>query len=133
MVSTPFFSPSTVTQMQKLQESSFVQSARLKRVSFTSDGAGGSTVVASFLGPYPCRVGVSKLQRGETLVAGQLQGNLPWLITLPVSTDVRLSDRINVDGALVDVDFVGGRDFEILAVYGPTSFVTAMQCICAER
>lgn len=126
-------SPAVLAGARRSQESSMTDRAIIRRSTPVDDGGGGSTEVVSFLGPYFCRVGVSKLQRGEILVAGQLQGGLPWIVTFPALTDVRLSDRINVDGTVVSNDFVGGRNFEILAIYAATSFETARQCVCAER
>jgi hypothetical protein len=104
-------------------------------VQLINDGAGGSTEVPTILGPYPCRVGVSRLQRGELLQAGQLAGGLPWTVTFKADVDARLADDINVNGAVNEDEdgFVGGRNFEILAIYGPHSYMTALQCICAEK
>lgn len=128
-----FFSPATVDQLTALEESSMPESAIIRRSTPVDDGGGGTTELVSFLGPYPCHVRAGRLQRGEILVGGQLQGQVPSTIALPKGTDVRESDRINVNGAVVSTDFVGGTTYEVMAIYAPESYQTALSCLCVKR
>jgi hypothetical protein len=126
-------SAAALAQAARLQESSMLDSAIIRRSTAVDDGGGGTTETISFLGPYACRVGVGRLQRGEVIVGGQLQGQIPSTITLPVGTDVRESDRINVNGAIAGDDFVGGTTYEVMAIYAPESYQTALSLLCVKR
>jgi hypothetical protein len=107
--------------------------AILEHRSEESDGMGGSITVITWTGDIPCRVAPMRVQAAEALVGGQLQGGLPWEITLPAETVIDVSDRINVGGTLVGSEVTGGRDFEVLAIYAKWTNETARQCLCAER
>jgi hypothetical protein len=113
--------------------------AILQHRSEESDGMGGSLTVITYTGDIPCRVAPMRVQAAEALVGGQLQGQLPWEITLPAGTVIDVSDRLNVGGQLegepptqTPVEGVG-RWFEVLAIYGKWTLETARQCLCAER
>jgi hypothetical protein len=111
--------------------------AIVRHTTTESDGMGGSNQVTSYTGDIPCRVAPMRVQAAEPVMAGQITGDLPWEVTVPVGTTVDLSDRINVGGALSGtppsqtVD--GGRWFEVLAIYGDWTNSTALQLLCAER
>lgn len=100
---------------------------------------GGSITVITYTGDIPCRVAPMRVQAAEALVGGQLQGQLPWEITLPAGTPLDVSDRLNVGGTLVGdppaqfVEEGTGRWFEVLAIYAAWTSETARQCLCAER
>jgi hypothetical protein len=113
--------------------------AILQHRSEESDGMGGTITVLTYTGGIPCRVAPMRVQAAEALVGGQLQGQLPWEITLPQGTVIDVSDRLNVGGELegtppeqTPVEGVG-RWFEVLAIYAKWTNETARQCLCAER
>jgi hypothetical protein len=98
-----------------------------------SDGMGGTITVITYTGDIPCRVAPMRVQAAEALVGGQLQGQLPWEVTLPFGTLIDVSDRLNVGGTLDGDTVTGGRNFEVLAIYAKWTNETARQCLCAER
>jgi hypothetical protein len=98
-----------------------------------SDGMGGTITVVTWTGDIPCRVAPMRVQAAESLVGGQLQGGLPWEVTIPFGTVIDVSDRINVGGTLAGSEVTGGRNFEVLAIYAKWTNETARQCLCAER
>lgn len=125
--------PTTLAHMRNVQRASMLDRVTFQRTAWVDDGAGGVTESTELFGPYPCRVGVSRLQRGEELLAGSLRGRVPWILTLQAELEILLSDDVNVGGVVVGDVIDGGRDFEVLAVYAPTTFETARKCLCAER
>lgn len=120
-------------RLRRRQLKTLTQTAIVRRSGQVSDGAGGSTETVTYIVGLPCRVAVGRLQRGEILIAGQLAGGLPWTLTFEHDADIRLADRINVDGTLVDVTITGGRWFDVLAIYGQVTYISALQVVCAER
>src|SRR5688500_10387486 len=110
---------SFLANARRAQERTMLQVARIGRKSIFDDPAGGTSSTISVLGPYPCRVGVGRLQRGEEMVAGRLQGRIPFVVTLPALTDIRPEDVINVDGdgTLTGGRFANGRTFEVIGRY----------------
>lgn len=101
------------------------------------DGMGGSETVTTYTGGIPCRVAPMRVQAAENLVGGALQGGLPWELTIPHGSVIDVSDRLNVGGTLngtaPNQTIDGGRNFEVLALYGQWTSITALQCLCAER
>ena len=79
---------------------SLVNRAIVRHTTTESDGMGGTTDVMTYTGDIPCRVAPMRVQAAEPIMAGQLSGDLPWEITVPVGTVVDLSDRLNVEGVL---------------------------------
>lgn len=115
------------------QERTMLQTAYIRRSSVFDDPAGGTSSTVAFLGPYQCRVGVARLQRGEEIIAGQLRGRIPFTVTLPALTEVQQSDLIGVGSAIVGNEFVGGTVYEVLGKFAPHTFETARNVLCAER
>jgi hypothetical protein len=115
----------------------FADRAIVRHTTSVDDGMGGSETVTTYTGDIPCRVAPMRVQAAEPIMAGQLSGDLPWEVTVPVGTIVDLSDRINVGGTLQGTPpsetIDGGRWFEVLAVYGDWTNSTALQLLCAER
>jgi len=105
----------------------------LEHRSEESDGMGGTLPVLTHTEDIPCRAAPMRVQAAESLVGGQLQGGLPWEITLPAETEIDVSDRLNVGGSLIDGTITGGRWFEALAIYAAWSTETARVVLCAER
>ena len=124
---------------RQTQSLTLTERAILQHRSEESDGMGGSITVITYTGDIPCRVAPMRVQAAEALVGGQLQGQLPWEITLPAGTAIDVSDRLNVGGTLTGtppgetVEEGTGRWFEVLAVYAAWTNETARQCLCAER
>ena len=122
---------------QTALETTLTERAIVCHSELVDDGYGGQIPVLTYTPDIPCRVGVSRLVRGELLEAGQLRGSLPWLVTLPAGTVVDLTDTINVGGTLTGAPpsetIEGGRTFEVLAIYAAWTNETARQCVCGER
>lgn len=96
--------------------------ATIGRRSYSSDGAGGAveTVTETVA---PCRVAVSTREADRAIVAGRQLEAPPVRITFAQGTDVRSDDKLEV----------GGRLFEVLAVYAPASYETARVCVCVTK
>jgi hypothetical protein len=125
---------------RQTQGLTLVERAILQHRSEESDGMGGSLTVVSYTGDIPCRVAPLRVQgAAEALVGGQLQGQVPWEITLPAETALDVSDRLNVGGTLIGtppnqmIADGTGRWFEVLAIYAAHTLESARQCLCAER
>jgi hypothetical protein len=122
---------------RQTQSLTLVQRAIVAHRSEQSDGMGGTTTTTSYTGDIACRLAPLRVQAAEAVLGGQLTGDLPWEITLPVGTIIDLSDRLNVDGTLSGTPpnetVTGGRWFEVLAKYGEWTNISALQCLCAER
>jgi SPP1 family predicted phage head-tail adaptor len=112
-----------LTAMRRVQALTFDQTCTIVRSVEVSDGAGGTTNTPTVIATVACRVAPALLQRDEAIIAGQVQGQTPWRVTVPANTDVTEADEIHV----------GSRIFEVAAVYAPESRETARVCICSER
>ena len=125
-------SAADLAYMRDTANLTLVDRAILEHRTTIDDGMGGSETVTTYTGGIPCRVAPMRVQAAEGLVGGQLQGGLPWEVTLPAGTVIDVSDRLNVGGTLVDETVTGGRWFEALAIYAQWTNETARQVLCAE-
>jgi hypothetical protein len=119
--------------LKRLNARALTDTGYVRRRTYASDGAGGQTWVEQIAGPYPCYLAVSRLQRGEILQAAEIAGGLPWTITFAAGTDVQLTDEINVSGSLSGPTVSGGREFAVVALYGPASININLSCLCMEK
>ena len=119
--------------MRETQALTLTDRAIIQHTTFQDDGMGGQVPVLTYTAGVPCRIAPMRVQAAEALVGGQLQGQLPWEITVPVGTVVDVNDRLNTGGSLAGDTVTGGRWWEVLAVYGNWTNETALQLLCAER
>jgi hypothetical protein len=114
-----------------------VERAIVEHREVTDDGMGGITETTTYTGDVPCRVAPMRVQAAEGVLGGQLQGDLPWEITLPYDSVIDITDRLNVAGTLSGTppnqSVSGGRWFEVMAKYGVWTNISALQCLCVER
>jgi hypothetical protein len=119
------------------QGQSLTDSAIIEHLETMEDGMGGSEEVRTFTPDIPCRVAPLRVQSAEALIGGQLQGQLPWHITLPFDTLLDVSDRIYVGGTLTGTPpnqmVEGGRGWEVLAIYAAHTYESARQLLTVER
>jgi head-tail adaptor len=108
--------------MQAVQQATLIESCTIVRHTMASDGAGGQTVSESTTSSI-CRLAASNSVPADRLVAGGVQEQVLWRITLPTGTDVRRQDAIRI----------GSRTFEVMGIYGPHTHTTALVCVCVER
>lgn len=94
----------------------------ITRPTTTSDGMGGTTGTWATIVTVPCRVSAGSAS-DSTMLAGQLRERAPWRVTLPALTDIRVSDRIRIDGS---------RTLEVVGIDAPSTYETARVCVCAE-
>lgn len=106
-----------------LVERTFDKLATVRRPSEVSDDMGGRAVTwPAVLTDVPCRLDPSTLSPREDLVGGQLASRMTWTVTLPRGTDVRATDRLEIEG----------RTFEVVAPRGPRSHEIARVVVVAE-
>lgn len=108
--------------MQAVQQATLVESCAIVRRALASDGAGGQTVTETETATL-CRLAASTNMPADRLVAGSVQEEVLWRITLPAGADVRKADAIRI----------GSRTFEVMGLYGPHTLTTALVAVCAER
>lgn len=124
---------------RQTQGLTLVERAILQHRESIDDGMGGWVDTLTYTPDVPCRVAAMRVQAGaaESLVGGQLQGGLPWNVTLPAGTVVDVTDRLNVGGTLAGTapnqTVEGGRWFEVIAIYAAWTTETARVCLCMER
>jgi hypothetical protein len=122
---------------RQTQSLTLVDRAILQHRESVDDGMGGWVDTLTYIPDVPCRVAPLRVQAAESLIGGQLQGGLPWHVTLPAETVVDVTDRLNVGGTLQgtapDETVDGGRWFEVIAVYAAWTNESARQCLCMER
>jgi hypothetical protein len=118
------FTASEMAGLKALQLSSLTDSVDIKRMVLGADGFGGQTATnTTAASSVPCRIRAMTSTRGEEVLAGRLQGRTPWEITLPTTTDVRESDTI----------VFGSITYEVIAVRGPGTYMTAIKVVCAKK
>jgi hypothetical protein len=117
-------SPATLRTLRAFQASSFVETATIIDPKGTpvSDGAGGTTYVPATIATEPCRVAAMNLAGGEAILGGRLQGTIPWEIALPLDTLARETHQIVVNGVT----------FEVVALWGPSTYGTTTKAICMK-
>lgn len=118
------FSAATMTTLRNLQESSFTETATIvdPKGTPTSDGAGGTTYTPATLGTELCRVKAMNLARAEAVLGGQLRGTIPYEIALPLDTVARETHQIVVNGVT----------YEVVALWGPSTYGTTTKAICMK-
>lgn len=108
--------------MQAVQRTTLAEACVVVRRALASDGAGGQTVTETETSTI-CRLISSTNTPADRQVAGSVQEQVLWRITLPAGTDVRKDDAIRI----------GSRTFEVRGIYGPHTLTTALVCVCVER
>lgn len=92
----------------------------------TSDGAGGFDETWAASGTVACRVSYLASQTsiggGDQVRGAAVRDIAPWTVTLPHDADVSSSDRLVVEG----------RVLQVVAVAAATSIQTAVRCACVE-
>lgn len=125
-----------LTLARQVQALTFDKYCQVIRSTEVSDGAGGTTTTQAVLSNVRCRIAPALLMRDEGIVAGQVQGQTPWRVTVPANTIVSEADELWVADADVrdgDGFLTNARKMEVAAVYGPESRETARVCICSEK
>lgn len=99
----------------------------IKRLTKTSDNAGGHTSVYNTVYTnVKCRLSpVRNDFEQERLIAERLGAQTTWILSVPVNTDIRLNDKIRINGDDADMD--------VRAVMtDPRSIVTVTRVVVAE-
>ena len=108
--------------MRAVQSAAMPDSCTVKRLTVTSDGAGGQTDSWDTSATVNCRLGRLGSSGEERIIADRLAAVTPVLVTLPSGTDVGPHDRIEVDS----------RTFEVVAVLATGVWETARRVVCVE-
>lgn len=76
--------------------------ARVRRNTESSDGAGGMSASWATVATLACRLWTTT-QATEAVVGGQVQAVLAWHAMVPAGSDVRIGDRLQVDSVEYEV------------------------------
>jgi hypothetical protein len=108
--------------MQRAQASLLPDVAAITRRTYSDSDTGGQIITVS-THALPCRVAASTNAPDREIVAGRAREAVPWRITFAAGANVQTDDTVTVNG----------RVFEVVAVYGPSSFETARVTVCVEK
>lgn len=127
-MTSPIVSDATLVQARAMQARTFDLTATVTREVLIDDGGGGTYPGTSVIFQTPCRISGHKSAAGEVMVAGVLQGQSLFDITMPALTDIRLADRITIVFSATDT-----RTYEVLNMSAPKSRETARTVLAQER
>lgn len=90
-------------RMQELLNATLTQSGDVKRLSRASDGLGGFTASETTV-ITAAPLAIERLRDGEERILGEaITGKEPFIVHFEAGTDIRLDDRIYIDGTRYDV------------------------------
>lgn len=112
-----------LAMMRGTQALRFDLTATVTRPVTTDDGEGGRAPAPPVTFTVPCCVAPRKSAVGEEVEAAKIQGKGLWDITFPALTDVRLTDRLTING----------RGYEVINQSAPKSRETARVILAVER
>ncbi|HPV11713.1 MAG TPA: head-tail adaptor protein [Verrucomicrobiota bacterium] len=106
--------------LRATQEAALPDTAAIRRITRTSDGAGGHTESEATVTTVACRM--AQIGNGsERLIAERLSLAESVVVTMPYGTDVRLTDRL----------LISGVTWEVVAIL-ERSWSTALRVIAAR-
>jgi len=108
--------------MRAVQSAAMPDSCTVKRLTLTSDGAGGQSEGWDTSATVSCRLGRLGQSGEERAIAERLAAVTPFVVTVPTGTDIRPEDRIAI----------GGRTFEVVAVLATGAWETALRVAVTE-
>lgn len=97
-------SPGELTSMQHTQNALLPDTGVIHRPTGTSDGMGGTTQAYALVATEPCRLSPRNVQPADSVVAGRPENAMGWNITFRAGTDIRVTDRIVINGRTFEVD-----------------------------
>lgn len=98
-------STNEINTMQDLIETTFPDTAVIKRRRLTNDGFGGTTTSETTVATVNCAYYLSKVAK-DLVVAGNQQNQTLYIILVPFGTTVIPKDKISI----------GSRNFEVITV-----------------
>jgi|ERR1035437_1394745 hypothetical protein len=98
------------------------QTATILRATYAPDGFGGRTPTWSAVATVPCRLGAAAFRESDKDVDERFRNMQLFRVSFVVGTDVRITDRIEVDGLLLSVE----------GVHFPKSIEIERIVICVE-
>lgn len=110
-----------LTAMRSTQQTTMTQTCTIKRDTITRNEYGGTVETPATVATVACRCAPSTAK--ERVRVGMTIEGAAWTITLPASTDVRVGDRLEIDG----------RALEVKHVIGGHTFETARQVLAVQR
>lgn len=112
---------SDLTKMREEQEKQMPETVYIQRLTRTSDGAGGWSEAWNTIATTKGRIGLTNWQPSEAEIAGRVQNQQKYVITLPADTELTEQDRLQIDGG----------QFEIIGI-ARRSEATALRVTCVE-
>lgn len=108
--------------MRAVQSAAMPDSCTVKRLTLTSDGAGGQSESWDTSATVSCRLGRLGQSGEERAIAERLAAMTPFVVTVPTGTDIQPEDRITI----------AGRTFEVVAVLATGVWETALRVAVTE-
>jgi head-tail adaptor len=114
-------SAAELTAMRADLTSSMPSTVNISRVTLTSDGMGGQSEAWATVGTVVARVSPNGAGLDD-IAGGEVINQTPWVVTVPVGTQVNERDRI----------IFSGQTFEVVRTDTPRSWDTCVRCECME-
>lgn len=104
-----------LARMRRTADDALSAGGVLNRPTYASDSQGGLTKTYSRVWSGPVRVApLSTVVESDTVIASRLGGARGVWVTLPHHVDIRLDDRVEVDGMVYEVaSYDTGRTWHI--------------------
>jgi hypothetical protein len=104
-----------LARMRRSSDDALAEGASLTRPTYTTDSQGGLTKTYTRVWSGPVRVApISTVVASDAVVAARLGGSRGAWITLPHHVEIRLDDRVDVNGRAYEVaSYDTGRTWHI--------------------
>lgn len=81
-------------------------SAQIQRATTASDGLGGRSRTFATVATVACRITPDRKGAAEAMTGERMMDKEPYRVSFPLGTDVRITDRVVVDGVTLAVEAV---------------------------
>lgn len=111
----PAVTPSELARLRRdFSRDWFVDECQIQRAGLADDGAGGKYETWSTVETVHCRrTAPTAGQVLNSLTASRPETRVDWTIALPAETDVRVTDRLLINGGVYEVEIALDRTTEI--------------------
>jgi hypothetical protein len=111
--------------LQQHANHALVDTCNIIRRTRVDDDAGGHTTIETQVGTNViCRITpVRNDFEQERVIAAGIAADISWILSLPVGTDIRLTDVVEKDGRRLEVNAVLAE---------PRSILTVIRCVVSE-
>lgn len=97
-----FLDADDLADMQADMQATFDRTGQISRPQKTASPRGNVVVYVPVGDPLPCSLQTTRTAV-KKVIAGQTQSVTAWVVLLPIGTDIRPSDHIEIDGIVYQV------------------------------